>query len=69
MAAKTHTTKRISYQGGAAATGKTVPGPKSVRGGGQTAAAISGKGKSSPMAGSGMGNARGVMGRKGGKSC
>ena len=69
MAAKTHTTKRIPYASGSTATGKTVPGPGSVRGGGQTATAISGKGKSAPATGTGFGNTRGVMSRKGGKSC
>lgn len=61
MAAKLHTTKRISLQGGSAATGKTVPGPKSVRGGGQTASQTSGSGKATPSAGTGFGNARGMQ--------
>jgi hypothetical protein len=66
MAAKMNTTKRISYGGGAAATGKTVPGPKSVRGGGTTAGGPSGKMQNT--GGGGFGRASGIS-KKGGKGC
>lgn len=67
MAAKINTTKKISYAGGARESGKTVPGPGAVRGGGQTAKQAQKGGKSgggSGMAG-GFGNARGLQKGKG----
>ena len=66
MAAKSNGTKRISMQGGAAASGKTVPGPGSVRGGGTTAGGPSGKMQNT--GGGGYGRA-GVVNKRGGKGC
>lgn len=43
MSAKLNTTKKINLSGGAAASGKTVPGPGSVRGGGTGAGGPSAK--------------------------
>lgn len=59
----------IPISSGAKASGKTVPGPGSIRGGGTTA--NGGKsGKMPASTGGGFGNARGVMSRgKNGKSC
>ena len=65
MAAKTNTTKKISYGGGAAATGKTVPGPNSVRGGGTRAGGPSGK--SQNVGGGGFGRASAIKRGGGGK--
>lgn len=66
MAAKTNTTKKISYGGGAKATGKTVPGPSSVRGGGTRAGGPSGK--SQNTGGGGFGRATAIN-KKGMKGC
>lgn len=66
MAAKSNGTKRISYGGGAKATGKTVPGPNSVRGGGTGAGGPSGK--SQNTGGGGFGRATGIN-KKGMKGC
>lgn len=66
MAAKSNSTKRISYQGGAKASGKTVPGPGSVRGGGTQAGGPSGK--SQNVGGGGFGRARSIN-KKGMKGC
>jgi hypothetical protein len=55
MSAKLNTTKKISLAGGSQATGKTVPGPKSVRGGGTGAGGPSGK--SQNVGGGGYGRA------------
>jgi len=71
MAAKLNTTKRISLAGGSAASGKTVPGPGSVRGGGMGAKAVNSgsKGSSQNTGGSGYGRASGIQtgrGRMGG---
>lgn len=55
MGAKLNTSKRINLATGSQATGKTVPGPGSVRGGGQGIKQVSGGGKSAagakPMSG------------------
>ncbi len=66
MAAKTNTTKRIPLQSGAQASGKTVPGPGSVRGGGTLAGGPSGK--SQNTGGGGFGRTRGIN-KKGMKGC
>lgn len=67
MAAKISKKVRIPLKSGSAASGKTVPGPGSVRGGGTMS---TGPGKSSGIGTTGgYGNARGVMSRKNGKSC
>jgi hypothetical protein len=64
MGAKMHTTKKINLATGSQATGKTIPGPGSVRGGGT---ATTGKsGSKTPSAGGGYGNARGLQKGKGG---
>lgn len=63
MAAKLNTTKRISLQGGSAASGKTVPGPGALRGGGHTAATVNSTSKgggTTPGTGTGYGTARGI---------
>lgn len=65
MAAKSNGTKRISMQGGAKVSGKTVPGPGSVRGGGTGAMGPSGK--SQNTGGGGFGRASGVSKKGGGK--
>lgn len=62
MSAKLNTTKKISLSGGSKTTGKTVPGPGSVRGGGTGAGGPSAK--TTPSTGSGFGNARGIQKRK-----
>lgn len=62
MAAKLNTTKKISLSGGSPVSGKTVPGPGSVRGGGTGAGGPSAK--QPPSTGSGFGNARGIQKRK-----
>lgn len=59
MAAKLNTTKKISLSGGSKASGKTVPGPGSVRGGGTTAGGTSAK--TPPSTGGGFGNSRGLQ--------
>ena len=64
MAAKSNGTKRIPLASGAQASGKTVPGPGSVRGGGTTAGGPSGKMQNT--GGSGYGRA-GVCNKRGGK--
>jgi hypothetical protein len=58
MSAKLNTSKKISLSTGSQghqSSGKTVPGPGSVRGGGQSAKQVSGGGKSAagakPMSG------------------
>lgn len=62
MVAKTNTTKRISLAGGSAESGKTVPGPGNVRGGGQTAATANPGSKSgSKTSMGGFGLARGLQ--------
>lgn len=67
MAAKISKTVKIPLASGSKASGKTVPGPSSVRGGGTLAG---GNGKSAGIGTTGgYGNARGVMSRKNGKSC
>lgn len=69
MAAKLNTTKRISLSNGsmgAAGSGKTVPGPGSARGGGQTATQTSKGGKSGQnTGGSGYGRASGIQSGRG----
>jgi hypothetical protein len=64
MAAKSNGTKRISMAGGAKATGKTVPGPGSVRGGGTGAGGPSGKMQNT--GGGGFGRTQGIKKGKGG---
>jgi len=64
MGAKMHTTKKINLATGSQATGKTIPGPGSVRGGGTATTGKSG-GKS-PSTGGGFGNSRGLQKGKGG---
>lgn len=55
MSAKLNTSKRINLAQGSQDSGKTIPGPGSVRGGGQSAKQVSGGGKSAsgakPMSG------------------
>lgn len=67
MAAKINKTVKISLQNGSAASGKTVPGPGAVRGGGQTAAAAQKGGSNSQnTGGGGFGRAAGIAKRRGG---
>lgn len=61
MSAKLNTTKKINLSGGSAATGKTVPGPKSVRGGGTGAGGPSAKTQN--VGGGGYGRAKPLMPR------
>jgi len=64
--AKSNGTKRIPLASGSKATGKTVPGPGSVRGGGTGAGGPSGKMQNT--GGGGFGRASGIN-KKGGKGC
>lgn len=65
MAAKMNTTKKIPLASGSKSSGKTVPGPNSVRGGGTGAGGPSGKMQN--VGGSGYGRASGV--NKRGSKC
>lgn len=64
MAAKVNKTVTISLKGGSTSSGKTVPGPGSVRGGGTTMASSSSKGGGGQnVGGSGFGRASGIAKR------
>lgn len=71
MAAKLNTTKTISMKNGSMGpngSGKTVPGPGNVKGGGQTAAQANSGGKGGGgqnTGGSGYGRASGIQSGRG----